>query len=143
MVKSLIHKVRKRSGEIVLFNKSKIQTAIEKAFKAVEEKDLKPAIKLTEETISILNQRVSIFFQKIPNVEQIQNIVEEILSKSKYDRVAKAYMLYRRSRAHARELKEFFGVKDDLKFDVNAIQVLQERYLLRNKEGKIIELDDV
>ena len=139
MVKSLIHKVRKRSGEIVLFNKSKIQTAIEKAFKAVEEKDLKPAIKLTEETISILNQRVSIFFQKIPNVEQIQNIVEEILSKSKYDRVAKAYMLYRRSRAHARELKEFFGVKDDLKFDVNAIQVLQERYLLRNKEGKIIE----
>lgn len=138
MVKSLIHKVRKRNGKIVPFDKNKIQIAIEKAFKAVDE-NIKPTKELTNEVIQILNERVNTFFQKIPTVEQIQNVVEEILSKSKYDRIAKAYMLYRRSRAHARELKEFFGVKDDLKFDVNAIRVLQERYLLRNEEGKLIE----
>jgi ribonucleoside-diphosphate reductase alpha chain len=35
--------------------------------------------------------------------------------------------------------QEFFGVKDDLRLGINAIKVLQRRYLLQNKKGKTIE----
>jgi len=131
--------VRKRTGEIVPFNSMKITVAVEKAMKAVGEENSKEAGKLTKGIVSEINKRTSEFYKSIPDVEQIQDIVEETLSKSKFERTAKAYMLYRRSRVHARELKKFFGIKDDLKFDVNAIRVLQERYLLKDEKGKIIE----
>ena len=35
--------------------------------------------------------------------------------------------------------QKFFGVKDDLRLGINAIKVLQRRYLLQNKKGKTIE----
>jgi len=128
-----ISKIIKRDGSIVTFQPFKIENAILKAIKAVKGNE-KLAKKLTEEVID----NASVKFN-IPSVEQIQDVVEDILVKNHQDRVAKAYMLYRESRAHAREIKEFFGIKDDLKFGVNAIKVLEERYLLRDEEGKIIE----
>ena len=139
MAKNLIKKVRKRTGELENFDISKISNAIEKAMKYVREKDGKEAKKLANEVVIELNKRINEFKEGIPNVEQIQDVVEEIFSRSKFERAAKAYMLYRRGRTHARELKAFFGIKDDLKFDVNAIRVLQERYLLRDEKGRIIE----
>ena len=35
--------------------------------------------------------------------------------------------------------KEFFGIKDDLGLGINAIKVLQRRYLLQNEKGETIE----
>jgi len=139
MVKNLVKKIRKRTGEIDEFDDSRITAAIEKAMRVVGEHDSKEAKKLTGVIVDEINRRLENFNQNIPNVEQVQDIVEEILSKSKFQRTAKAYMLYRRGRTHARELKAFFGIKDDLKFDVNAIRVLQERYLLKDEKGRIIE----
>lgn len=134
-----ILKIRKRSGRTEPFRAVKIQRAIEKAMGAVGEKDTNESRKLTDEVVSELNENVRFFSLGIPGVEQIQDQVEETLSRSKLKRTAKAYMLYRRARKNARELREFFGVKDDMKFDINAIRVLAERYLLKNKKGKIVE----
>ena len=134
--------VRKRTGDIIPFKDEKIQIAIEKAMKAVdfsESQRAKEAEKLTEQVIERINARTSEFERNIPNIEQIQDIVEESLIASPYERVAKAYMLYRKSRQEARALKQFFNIRDDLKFGVNAIKVLEERYLLKDSEGKIIE----
>jgi len=139
MIKNVVNKIRKRTGEVEEFNDSKIIAAIEKAMHVVDEHDSKEAKKLTSMIVDEINKRAGGFNQGIPNVEQVQDIVEEVLSKSKFQRTAKAYMLYRRGRTHARELKAFFGIKDDLKFDVNAIRVLQERYLLKDEKGRIIE----
>jgi ribonucleoside-diphosphate reductase alpha chain len=135
----MISKVRKRSGEIVKFDAEKIRGAIERAMNSVGELDRRASDGLTADAVTLLDENKDKFKEGIPDVEQIQDFVEEVLSKSRLERTAKAYMLYRRSRAHARALKKFFGMKDDLKFDVNAIRVLQERYLLKDKEGKIIE----
>ena len=38
-----------------------------------------------------------------------------------------------------RQEKEFIGVKDDLKLSLNAVKVLEARYLFKDSEGKIIE----
>lgn len=135
----IIKKVKKRDGKIVPFRAEKIRTAVEKAMNAVDEFNGKEAAGLTKKTVSELNSRAGDFMQRIPTVEQIQDIVIDVLSRSKFERTAKAYMIYRKSRAHAREMRRFFGVKDDLKFDVNAIRVLQERYLLKDEAGKVVE----
>lgn len=134
-----ISQIRKRDGSIESFNPQKIVTAIEKAMNHVDEGSKRDSEKTAKEVVRGLEDTKGSFFRSIPSVEQVQDQVEETLSKSRFQRTAKAYMLYRRSRKEARELKRFFGIKDDLKFDVNAIRVLQERYLLKDKEGRIIE----
>ncbi len=133
MVKKRVLRIRKRDGRVVPFKAVKITNAIEKAMRAVSEKDHKLAQALTGNVIDLTAQRIKI----VPTVEQIQDSVEEVLTP--YERPAKAYMLYRRSRTHAREVKQFFGIRDDLKLNVNAIKVLQERYLLKDEKGNIIE----
>ncbi len=75
----------------------------------------------------------------IPGVEDVQDIVEEVLIKNGYAAVAKAYILYREKRAQIRKAKQFFGVKDELKLSVNAVRVLERRYLLKDEHGNVVE----
>jgi len=86
--------------------------------------------------VSVVEER---FKEAVPSVEDIQDIVEEELIKAGYAKVAKAYILYRQKRAEVRGLKSIYGVKDDLKLSVNAIRVLERRYLLKDREGRVIE----
>lgn len=134
----LINHVRKRTGEIVVFDAKKITIAIMKAMLAIGIKNRKKAELLTNEIIDLLDHKKSSFLEGIPNIEQIQEAVEDVLEQRDV-RVYKAYSLYRRSRGIAREIKKYFKIQDDLKLDVNALKVLQERYLLKDEEGKIIE----
>ncbi len=130
-----INKIQKRDGRIVNFEPAKITEAIRKAFMAVQGRS-EPAQALSDEVIKLVGER---FRKQIPGVEDIQDIVEEVLIKSGYSDVAKAYILYRQKRAEIRRFKEFLGVTDELKLSVNAINVLERRYLLRNEEGKVVE----
>ena len=76
----------------------------------------------------------------IPLVEEIQDEVERVLMSHSLLQVAKAYILYREKRREIREAKwKLFGIHDDLKLSFNAIQVLKERYLVKNEEGEVQE----
>jgi ribonucleoside-diphosphate reductase alpha chain len=130
--------VRKRSGELVPFDPEKITAAIQKAMLALDLKNRKKAESLTKKIVASLLSNQSHFFEGVPTIEQIQDMVENILEQEE-ERVYKAYSLYRRSRGIAREIKQYFKIHDDLKLDVNALKVLQERYLLKDENGKIIE----
>jgi len=133
---SIIAKIKKRDGSIVEFDQNKITIAIGKAIAAVDAKNGQIAAKLSGEVVDILEKR---FAGKIPGVEDVQNIVEEVLMRYGYADVAKAYILYRQKRAEIREAKRFLGVTDDLKLGVNAVQVLKRRYLLKDEEGRVVE----
>jgi ribonucleoside-diphosphate reductase alpha chain len=131
-----VSKITKRDGRTVSFDENKIAAAILKALNAVQKGDEKLARQLSEDAVQLINKR---FETKIPNVENVQDIVEEVLIKNGYADVAKAYILYRQKRAEIREYKKFFGVVDDLKLGVNAIRVLKSRYLMKDGEGKVVE----
>ncbi|MCZ7391704.1 MAG: vitamin B12-dependent ribonucleotide reductase [Candidatus Methanoperedens sp.] len=118
------------------FDESKIATAVFKAFIATKSKDGKRAEDIANQVVGIIEQRIP----GIPGVEDVQDAVEEALIKNGYAGVAKAYILYREKRAQIRKAKGFFGVKDDeLKLSVNAVRVLERRYLLKDEHGNVIE----
>lgn len=100
-MKNKITKVQKRDGQLIEFDQSRIQDAIFKAVTATDQGDGKKSKKLSEKVVQILNRR----FKKdeIPQVEQIQDIVEEVLILEELVETAKSYILYREQRRRIRE----------------------------------------
>ncbi len=99
-----MRQVRKRDGEIVPFDPARITNAVHKAIVASEGKeDFKLAQKVSDAVISELEKRFG--DEKIPGVESIQDIVEEVLIQKEQSKVAKAYILYRSERAKVREAR--------------------------------------
>ncbi|MFB0560744.1 MAG: ribonucleotide reductase N-terminal alpha domain-containing protein [Candidatus Lokiarchaeia archaeon] len=134
--KSSVSEIRKRDGRIVKFEPVKITNAIHKAFIAVKAKDGETAKNLSDQVVAIIEEN---FRDRIPTVEEVQDIVEKVLIKNGFSDVAKAYILYRQKRTEIREAKKLLGVSDDLKLSLNATQVLEKRYLLKDDQGEVIE----
>ena len=136
MNKPTVSQIRKRDGSIVPFNPAKIQQALYKALAATGTDNAILADELAAQVIKLAEARLG---QTTPTVEQVQDIVEEVLMTRGYPDVARAYILYRQQRADMRRLKGTIGVHDDLKLGINALKVLERRYLLRDEGGHIIE----
>ncbi|MCD6194783.1 ribonucleoside triphosphate reductase [bacterium] len=98
--------IKKRDGRIVPFDKSKIVTAIAKAGKATGEFGHKEAKKLTDKVLIKARGTIK---DAIPQVEQIQDIVEDVLLHSKFKKTAKAYILYRDQHKQLREITTSFN----------------------------------
>ena len=100
-IKNNIEKVQKRDGRIVDFEQEKIAEAIHKAIIATNQGDGEISQKISDKVLSLLNRR----FKKgeTPDVEQIQDIVEEALMLEGLVETAKAYVLYREQRRAIRE----------------------------------------
>jgi ribonucleotide reductase class II len=99
--------VRKRDGRIVPFDRSRIFKAIEKAMRASGEGNGQFTEEVTEAVIKALIKKYMVngIIPKdaIPNIEEIQDIVETQLILLDYPKAAKAYILYRQQRAQLRE----------------------------------------
>ncbi|MFP3880352.1 MAG: adenosylcobalamin-dependent ribonucleoside-diphosphate reductase [Dehalococcoidia bacterium] len=131
-----VTQIRKRDHSVVPFEPEKIRTAISKALAASNTGDGRLARDLAEQAVRIVEAR---FAGNMPTVEDVQDIVEEILMARGYSAVAKAYILYRKQRTDVREFKKRIGIRDDLKLSVNAARVLEQRYLLKDDSGRILE----
>lgn len=126
--------VRTRDGRTVPFDAARIASAVARAARAVDV-PLDPSV-VARAVVQLLSSRLD---TDTVTVEQIQDVVEEVLMDLHYPSVAKAYITYRQRRARARNIKKFLGVEDDLKLSVNAIVVLQKRYLLKDERGEVAE----
>jgi len=133
---SLTH-VRKRDGRLEKFDPQRISSAITKAFMAIKAPDGERSKAIAQDVITELKAH---FPTEPPGVEEIQDIVEKALMRAGETDVAKAYMLYRQKRAEVRAIKRALGVTDELKLSINAVTVLQRRYLLRDDQGNIKEM---
>lgn len=133
-VKEVERQVIKRDGRKVSYDVERIITAIIKAFKETRkdfienrsqyEKDIKHIVFYVEENLKK---------KKIYTVEEIQDVVERTLMKSKYKDVAKAYIVYRNNRTLARgsitdkDVMELLGNKSEYWTSENS-----------NKDSKVV-----
>ncbi len=85
----------KRDYETSTFDLEKIVNAIEKAMLSVNHGSREDAIAISKIVIGTLLERKLRDPKYTPNVEQIQDIVEDKLMDSPFHDVAKAYILYR------------------------------------------------
>ncbi|MCU0583703.1 MAG: ribonucleoside triphosphate reductase [Syntrophales bacterium] len=109
--------IRKRDGRVVKFDPEKITNAIAKAGAATAEYEAGTAKRLTIKVLTLAEQLLG---DRIPSVEEIQDIVEETLLQSPYRKTAKAYIIYRDQHARLREV-------------VNKMEVdLVDQYLQKN-----------
>ena len=90
----------KRSGEVVPFDRAKIEVAIYKASAAVGTHDRGLAERLTDEVVAAVSGTYSA--SEMPTVEDTQDIVERVLIRSGYPEVAKTFIVYRHERARMR-----------------------------------------
>jgi ribonucleoside-diphosphate reductase alpha chain len=130
-----VTKIRKRDGRIVDFDASRIRDAVHRAFIAVELSDGEKAEEVTNEVVKLLDEK---FKDKIPSVEDAQDLVIEVLREKGYKNVAEEYQAYRERKNEIRSLREKLGFLEP-KLTVNALEVLKARYLLRSEFGEIIE----
>jgi ribonucleoside-triphosphate reductase len=96
---ALIGYIKKRDGSIVPFDQDKITQALWKAVQAVGGKDEHQVKKIAEQIQSILDM---LFKDRIPTVENVQDLVEKILIENGHAKVAKAYIIYREKRSQSR-----------------------------------------
>jgi ribonucleoside-triphosphate reductase len=97
--------IRKRDGRLVPFEEEKIAQAIFKAVRAVGGRDLEKARHIAHQVVEFLE----IFYKddRIPTVENVQDLVEKCLIENGHAKVAKAYILYRDQHEKMRGAREF------------------------------------
>ena len=95
-------KVQKRDGRLVNFNEQKIIDAILSAFKEVDGELSNYAVEKATNIASYIKGYYEDEDDYIPNIEEIQDLVEKGLMSTKRKDVAKAYVLYREERTKNR-----------------------------------------
>jgi len=154
-----IEKIRKRDGSLVDFEQNKITNAIAKALLASGQESQEIAEKVSNKVVDFLQRRFR--EDQIPEVEQVQDIIEEVLMLEELVEAVKSFILYREQRRVLREtevisdeavdiFEQYIGEMDwQVKENANmayslqglnhyAVSVLTKRYWLNKVYPKYI-----
>ena len=108
----MVTNIKKRDGRVVDYDILKIKSAINKAMKADGIDNEAESLRLARIVEEKMNER---FTDGIPQVEDIQDIVEKVLMEERYAEVAKKYITYRLQRSKNREMNtELIKILDEL-----------------------------
>ena len=118
-----LEKIRRRDGEVIPFDRKRIEHAIELACDAIGQTDKSFIPTVTDAVISDLDRVFGeIFVNRVPTVEDVQDIVERELVKANHFELAKAYILYRQERKKEREEKHERLVRE---FEEKTLKVIK------------------
>jgi len=93
--------IRKRDGRIVDWDQTRVINAVKKAMTIAEEGDvMKDPQRVSAEVVRILSKKFP--SDHIPQVEEVQDVVEETLILLDFPKTAKSYILYREERSKLR-----------------------------------------
>ena len=129
---ALVIKISKRDGSVANFDLDKVIRAIFKAMTACgegSEKEAGQVARLVAKELEFLAKKQDKKY--VPNVEEIQDLVEKHLILSQYPATAKAYILYRERRAEAR--REHGEVSEEVKQLVD-----QSKQYFKNSLGEFV-----
>lgn len=100
---NVLPNVLKRDGRIVIFDSGKVFNAMLSAYSSLHDTIDREYVDVCNDAINSIVDEYDALEDRILSVEDIQDIVEETLLDSKYNDVAKAYILYRDERTRCRE----------------------------------------
>ena len=134
-----------RSGQTVPFDQARIRSAIERAGQASGEFGADEAELLAIQAVKVLRFR---FPDQAPQIEQIQDVVEQVLISANYVATVRAYIVYREQHARLRKTQEtvvdvvssiedYLG-RTDWRVSANANQGYSLGGLILNASGKLI-----
>ena len=98
---SLPNQIVKRDGRLVTFESARIENAISRCFSNLGRIPLTPVEELTQRVVNIVAAK---YQEKMPNVEDVQDVAEMVLQAAGEFEAAKHYILYRAE--HAKNRKE-------------------------------------
>ena len=112
-------RIIKRNGKVVLFDVSKIEVAITKAFLAVHSSAAAASSSVHQKVEELSNKVETTFRNRMPSggtihIEEIQDQVELELMRTDERKVAREYILYREARAQVRK-EELLDSQNDVK----------------------------
>ncbi len=135
-------KVKKRTGEILDFDKDRIVKAIFNAAQAVGGSDKKESERLADQVFNFMLTDDSVNDKEPFDVEKIQDIVEKVLMKEGHAKTAKAYILYREQHSIERELQSLQELKsDEIDLDDPVSLKLVDMFKYKSKLSSLIEPD--
>jgi len=143
---SLPTKLIKRDGSKAAFDRGRIEAALRLAGEASGEFSADEAALLTSQVIKVLAHRFG--SDSLPDVEQIQDIVEQVLISANHLQTARAYIAYRDQHRRLREdrrtlldvaasIDEYLD-RSDWRVKANANQGYSLGGLILNTSGKMI-----
>ncbi len=97
----MFDQIKKRDGRVLEFDPSKITNAIKKAGEATGEFNGREAKKMTMKVVTLARD---MRLGPVPEVEEVQDIVERVLLDSPYYKTAKAYIIYREQHNQIRKI---------------------------------------
>ncbi len=116
-----IVKIRKRNGAVVDFDRTRIETAVAKAFGAAGVPvDRQFFTDIANDAITLLTERFA--DERVPSVEDVQDVVERMIAERGYFTVARAYIIYRYEHQKVREKKKEEFIE---KIEKNALFVVK------------------
>ena len=112
-------RIIKRNGKVVLFDVSKIEVAITKAFLAVHSSAAAASSSVHQKVEELSKKVETTFRNRMPSggtihIEEIQDQVELELMRTDERKVAREYILYREARAQVRK-EELLDSQNDVK----------------------------
>ncbi len=123
-----ISKIQKRNGDIVDFDRERIAGAIRKATEATQHNTANP-LTIDTDFIPSLADRITAELEKayarserLANVENIQDMVEQKLVEAGHFEIARNYILYRANHAQQRAQRR---IEELQKIDKNLLRVLK------------------
>jgi len=143
---SIPEKFIKRDGNEVDFDSGRIERALAEAGQATNEFNSLEAQLLTHQVLKVLSHRFH--SGKVPDVESIQDIVEQVLISANHIETARAYIIYRNQHRQLRQdrstlvdvsssVNEYLD-KSDWRVKANANQGYSLGGLILNTSGKMI-----
>ena len=137
-------RLRKRDGSVVHFDAGKILSAIQRAGSATGEFGQDEAQLLTAQVIKVLSHLT----QGTPEIERVQDIVEQTLIAANHFGTARAYIVYREQHKRLREDKKTlmdvassvneYLDRADWRVSANANQGYSLGGLILNTSGKVL-----
>ncbi len=97
----MFEQIKKRDGRVAEFDSSKITNALVKAGEATGEFNGREAKKMTMRVLTLARD---LQLGPVPEVEDIQDIVERVLLDSPFYKTAKAYIIYREQHNQIRKI---------------------------------------